>query len=197
MQADAIVIGGGATGCGIAWDLSLRGVKVILVERAGLGAGTTGRYHRPAAFGARYAVSDPETARECAQESVTMKRIAASAIKDTGGLFVLPSADDAGYVDAWVRACGAAGIPVRDIPHGEALAREPGLAPDLRMAFEVPDAVCNAFSLCSLLARAAEARGAAILTHHGVEEFMREGDRIVGVCLKDARTGAVRELEAG
>jgi glycerol-3-phosphate dehydrogenase len=196
MQADAIIIGGGATGCGIAWDLSLRGAKVILVERSGLGAGTTGRYHGLLHSGARYAVSDPDTARECARESVTVRRIAAPAVNDTGGFFVLAPGDDAGYVDPWVRACTAAGIHVRDIPRAEALSREPGLDPGITLAFEVPDAVCNAFSLCSLLARGAEARGAAIMTHHGLEDFLREGRRVVGARLKDLRTGASLELRS-
>ncbi len=66
MQADVIVIGGGATGCGIAWDLGLRGLRVVLVERGGLGAGTTGRYHGLLHSGARYAVTDPVPAAECA-----------------------------------------------------------------------------------------------------------------------------------
>ena len=196
MQMDAIIIGGGATGCGAAWDLSLRGVRVTLGERGGLGAGTSGRYHGLLHSGARYAVSDPDTARECAQESVIVKRIAASVINDTGGMFVLAPGDDSGYVDTWTRACANAGIPVRDIARSEALSREPGLDPGIRLAFEVPDAVCNAFSLCSLLARSAEARGAAILTNHGVEEFLREGSRVVGVRLKDVRTGAPLELRS-
>jgi len=32
MQTDVLVIGGGATGGGIAWDLALRGVRVVLAE---------------------------------------------------------------------------------------------------------------------------------------------------------------------
>ncbi len=194
MQTDAIVIGGGATGCGIAWDLSLRGVRVTLVDRGGLGAGTTGRYHGLLHSGGRYAVTDPETARECARESATVKAMAAAAVTDTAGLFVLAPGDDPGYVDAWVHACAAAGVTVRDIPREEALRREPGLNPAIVQAFEVPNAVCNSFTLCALLARGAEAHGASILTHHGVERLLLNENGIVGACLKDARTGAAVEL---
>ncbi len=32
METDVVVIGGGATGTGVAWDLTLRGLRVTLVE---------------------------------------------------------------------------------------------------------------------------------------------------------------------
>jgi glycerol-3-phosphate dehydrogenase len=196
MQTDVIVIGGGATGCGVAWDLSLRGVRVILVEKGGLGAGTSGRYHGLLHSGGRYAVADPDTARECALENCTVRRIAAPAVAATGGLFVQGRNDDASYIDEWLRACIVAGIPVREIPVTKALAQEPGLDPGIRAAFSVPDAVCNAFTLCSLLARGAEARGASILTHHEMKEFLREGCSVVGVRVQDARSGAAVVLHA-
>ena len=59
---DVAVIGGGVTGCGVAWDLALRGLSVVLLERGGLGSGTSGRFHGLVHSGARYAVSDPVAA---------------------------------------------------------------------------------------------------------------------------------------
>jgi glycine/D-amino acid oxidase-like deaminating enzyme len=44
-MTDVIVIGGGVTGCGVAWDLSLRGLHVVLLERGNLASGSTGRFH--------------------------------------------------------------------------------------------------------------------------------------------------------
>jgi glycerol-3-phosphate dehydrogenase len=64
-----VVIGGGSTGCGIARDLAMRGVEVTLVEKGNLTHGTTGRMHGLLHSGARYAVSDQESARECIQET--------------------------------------------------------------------------------------------------------------------------------
>jgi glycerol-3-phosphate dehydrogenase len=51
-----IVVGGGGTGAALAWDLSLRGVGVTLLERGELTSGTTGRHHGQLHCGARYAV---------------------------------------------------------------------------------------------------------------------------------------------
>ena len=57
-----LVVGGGATGTGVARDLSLRGVDVTLVERGGLGGGTSGRSHGVLHSGVRYAESGPNAA---------------------------------------------------------------------------------------------------------------------------------------
>ena len=61
-MTDVIVVGGGVTGCGVAWDLALRGLSVVLLERGGLASGTSGRFHGLVHSGARYAVSDPVAA---------------------------------------------------------------------------------------------------------------------------------------
>ena len=41
IETQVIVIGGGATGSGVLRDLSLRGVKAVLVEKNDLASGTT------------------------------------------------------------------------------------------------------------------------------------------------------------
>jgi glycerol-3-phosphate dehydrogenase len=39
---DVVIVGGGVNGCGIARDLALRGIKVILFEKRDLSSGATG-----------------------------------------------------------------------------------------------------------------------------------------------------------
>ena len=58
---DVIVIGGGATGAGIARDCARRGIRVLLIERFDISTGATGRNHGLLHSGARYAVTDQET----------------------------------------------------------------------------------------------------------------------------------------
>lgn len=65
METDVVIIGGGATGTGILRDCALRGLRCILVEKDDIAAGTTGRNHGLLHSGARYAVTDSESAREC------------------------------------------------------------------------------------------------------------------------------------
>ena len=59
LRTELLVIGGGATGAGVAWDAALRGYDVVLAERSDLGEGTSGRFHGLLHSGGRYAVKDP------------------------------------------------------------------------------------------------------------------------------------------
>ena len=62
IKADVLVIGGGATGAGVAWDAALRGYDVVLVERGDLAEGTSGRFHGLLHSGGRYVVKDAVSA---------------------------------------------------------------------------------------------------------------------------------------
>lgn len=194
MQTDVVVIGGGVTGSGVAWDLTLRGLDVTLVEMGDVGTGTSGRYHGLLHTGARYAASDLVSARECFQEHTTLRRVAPHVLDDTGGLFVLPPADEESFVEDWAAGCEAANIPVREINAAEALSREPLLHPGIRRAFEVPDASCDSFALCDTLRGSAESEGAMIRTYHRVESFYSENGRVSGVRTVDLRTGEAEDI---
>lgn len=193
---DVLVVGGGATGLAVARDLALRGLAVTLVEMGDYASGTSGRYHGLLHSGARYAVTDPEAARECIAENRTLRRIASSSIEDTGGLFVLCAGDDPSFEDRWLDGCGRAGIPARPMSRTEALEREPLLAPSLIRAFAVPDAVCNSHTLCGLLAQASLRSGASLLPFHRVEGLLVENGRVEGAIVKDLRAGRSLEIRA-
>ncbi len=77
----AIVIGAGFTGVAIAWDLTQRGFRVSVVERGPIANGTSGRTHGLLHSGARYAVNDQESAIECIQENLILRRIVPDAIE--------------------------------------------------------------------------------------------------------------------
>src|SRR5579862_5128911 len=51
---DLLVIGGGITGCGIALDAALRGMKVALIEKADFASGTSSRSTKLIHGGLRY-----------------------------------------------------------------------------------------------------------------------------------------------
>ena len=72
-ETDVIIIGGGATGAGMARDCARRGLRCILLERHDIATGATGRNHGLLHSGARYAVTDPESARECIEENMILR----------------------------------------------------------------------------------------------------------------------------
>ena len=103
LSTDVLVIGGGATGAGVAWDASLRGFDVVLVDRADLAEGTSGRFHGLLHSGGRYAVKDPRAAEECIAENRILKKISPDSIEDIGGFFVTTPFDDPAYADVFAR----------------------------------------------------------------------------------------------
>ncbi len=76
LRTEVLIIGGGATGAGIARDLALRGIPSLLVEKGDFTSGASGRNQGLLHSGARYAVNDPEAARECISENRILRRIA-------------------------------------------------------------------------------------------------------------------------
>src|SRR5436305_9373113 len=140
LSADVLVIGGGATGVGVAWDAALRGFDVVLVERGDLATGTTGRFHGLLHSGGRYAVKDPSAADECARENGILRDVAADCIEDTGGFFVTTPFDDTAYADRFAEDCRATGVPCEEIDPQQAMREEPRLNPRISRAFRVPDA---------------------------------------------------------
>ena len=53
-ELDLLVIGGAITGAGIAWDASVRGLKVGLLEMNDFASGTSSRSIKPVHGGLRY-----------------------------------------------------------------------------------------------------------------------------------------------
>ena len=191
---DVIVIGGGATGGGVALDLALRGLRVALVERGDLAAGTSGRYHGLLHSGGRYAVRDADSARECITENRILRRIVPHAIEDTGGFFITTPDDDPAYADTWLAACRDCGIDAAEIPVAEALRQEPALHPRILRAFRVPDAACDSFDVLTAMGAALPRLGSAVLTYHQVISIDVAAARAKGVVVRNARTGETRAI---
>lgn len=196
LECQLLVIGGGSTGAGVAWDAALRGFQVILVDRGDLATGTTGRFHGLLHSGGRYAVRDPQGARECARENVILRRVAGMAIEDTGGLFLTTPLDDLEYADRFLAACPAAEVPVEEISTAEALRREPRLNPEIQRAFSVRDGSIDSWKLVWGFAEGARELGARILPYHAVTAIPLRGGRVLGARLHDTHGGRDVEVRA-
>ncbi|EMB4322652.1 anaerobic glycerol-3-phosphate dehydrogenase subunit A [Pluralibacter gergoviae] len=191
-ESDVIIIGGGATGAGIARDCARRGLRVTLVERDDIATGATGRNHGLLHSGARYAVTDPESARECIAENAILKRVARHCVEPTGGLFITLPEDCLDYQQTFIDACRAAGIDTLQLTPEQALQMEPSVNPALIGAVKVPDGTVDPFRLTAANMLDARERGAVVRTGCEVTGLIRQGDRIAGVMIYD-KTHGVRE----
>ena len=193
-ETQAVVIGGGATGCGVLRDLSLRGIKAILVERDDIASGATGGNHGLLHSGARYAVKDPESAAECIHENRILRKIARHCIEPTGGLFVSLPEDDPSYAETFSAACRAAGISCDRLSVKEALSIEPNINPSITAACRVPDGSVDPFRLVSANLLDAKEHGGLALLHTEVTGFIFEQGRIAAVKCFDRRAKEDVEL---
>ena len=180
-QYDVIVIGGGITGAGTARDCAMRGLSTLLVERYDLTTGATGRNHGLLHSGARYAVTDRESAEECIRENMTLRKIARHCVEETDGLFITLPEDDLNYQATFIESCQRAGINAQAIDPKEALCLEPAANKDLIGAVKVPDGAVDPFRLTMANVFDARLHGADVLTYHEVTGMIKDGDRVVGV----------------
>jgi glycerol-3-phosphate dehydrogenase len=178
-----LVVGGGATGAGIARDLALRGVEVTLVERGALAGGTSGRSHGLLHSGARYAESDPEGAAECLDENRILRETAGACVRETDGLFVSLAEDDPGYFAEKRAACESVGIPVETLDGNRARELVPDLSPTVERALRVPDAVVSPSRLVAANAADARASGATVHTNAPVEGIETADGRVTAVAV--------------
>ncbi|GKW24635.1 glycerol-3-phosphate dehydrogenase [Pectobacterium carotovorum subsp. carotovorum] len=195
-ETDVVVIGGGATGAGTARDCALRGLRCLLLERYDIATGATGRNHGLLHSGARYAVTDGESARECIEENQILRRIARHCIEPTDGLFITLPEDDLGWQTQFITACQQAGIRAQAIDPQEALRLEPAANPTLIGAVRVPDGSVDPFRLTAANMIDACEHGAEVLTYHEVIGLIRQGDRITGVRVFDHKKGVETEIYA-
>ena len=196
LETSVIIIGGGATGTGIMRDCALRGIDCILIERNDLASGTTGGNHGLLHSGARYAVTDPHSAKECIAENRILKKIAKHCVEDTKGLFITLPEDDIDFQKEFITACDVAGIETNKLTRDEALRMEPNVNPDIIGAVDVPDGTLDPFRLCSSNVLDAKEHGAQLLTHTIVTSLIRHQDTVLGVRCLDLRSNEKFEVFA-
>jgi glycerol-3-phosphate dehydrogenase len=196
LKTEVLIVGGGATGVGIARDLSLRGIPSLLIEKGDLLSGASGRNHGLFHSGGRYAVSDPEAAREAIAENRILRRIAPHCIEETDGLFVSLPEDGVEFRDRFLRACEEVEIPAILLSRDETLSLEPELNPDLLSAVKVPDGAVDPFKLVLENARDAETHGAKFLLHTEIKSLISDGNEVTGAVAIDLLHGEEYSIDA-
>jgi glycerol-3-phosphate dehydrogenase len=190
---DLVVIGGGATGVGIALDAASRGYSVALFEQSDFGKGTSSRSTKLIHGGVRYlAQGDIGLVREALYERALLLRNAPAYVRELA--FVIPATS---YVEAlWYRA----GIGVYDMLAGSERIGRSALLSGRAVRDALPGIRAQAFDAGVLfhdgqfddarlligIARTAAAHGAVLLNYAPVTGFLRSGaGKIAGVRVLD------------
>jgi glycerol-3-phosphate dehydrogenase len=202
-QWDMIVIGGGATGLGIAVDAAARGYTTLLLEAHDFAKGTSSRSTKLVHGGVRYlAQGNVALVYEALQERGRLRRNAPHLVSALP--FVVP-----GYT-WWSQPFYGAGLLLYSVMAGrlgfgfsrivgpkETLRLAPTLQPKgLRGGVVYFDAQFDDTRLAITLLRTAQDYGALLVNYMPVTGFNKEGDQVRGVLTQDAETGEEFSLRA-
>lgn len=135
MTYDALVIGGGVMGAGTALHLARGGMKVLLLDRKGLGTGASGVNAGTLSLQIKRAVLVPYAlrGRERWAEAHRLLGVDVS-YHQTGGLTLAFTPEEAGILEARMAERKAAGVPLEIISAEKARAMEPAIGPRALLA---------------------------------------------------------------
>lgn len=200
---DLAVIGGGATGLGVALDAAARGFSVVLVESHDFAKGTSSRATKLLHGGVRYlAQGKLSLVREALHERSTLLAMAPHLAQPLP--FVMPS------YKFWESPFYGAGLRLYDALAGrhrlgatqflnraDTLARLPTLQPHgLRGGVQYWDGQFDDARLALALARTAARQGALLVNYCAATRLVHEGGKVTGLWVKDRETGHTHELHA-
>lgn len=200
---DLAVVGGGATGLGVALDAAARGFSVVLVESHDFAKGTSSRATKLVHGGVRYlAQGHIGLVREALQERTTLLKNAPHLAQPLP--FVMPS-----YM-FWETPFYGLGLKVYDFLAGSARlgateflsAREtrtslPTLRCDgLKGGVKYWDGQFDDARLAVALARTAATQGALLVNYCSADGLIHEGGRVAGLLCRDQESGRPYSLKA-
>jgi glycerol-3-phosphate dehydrogenase len=202
-QFDVVVIGGGVVGSGCALDAATRGLKVALVEARDFASGTSSRSSKMFHGGLRYLEQlEFGLVREALHErELSLTRLAPHLVKPMPFLFPLTHR-------WWERPYTAAGIFLYDslggaksVPAQKHLTRAGALrlSPGLKRSSLIGgiryyDTVVDDARHTMTVARTAAHYGAVVRCSTQVVALLREGDRVIGVRVRDSEDGSITEV---
>ncbi|MEV4375746.1 glycerol-3-phosphate dehydrogenase/oxidase [Streptosporangium sp. NPDC049644] len=205
-ELDVVVIGGGVVGAGVALDAATRGLSVGLLEARDFASGTSSRSSKLIHGGLRYLEQlNFELVREALQErALLLQRIAPHLVRPVPFLFPLKHMGwERPYVGAGLVLYDTMGFSTgltRGVPGHRHLSRTRALrlAPALRKsafsgAVQYWDAQVDDARYVMTMLRTASTYGAHVASRAQVVGFLREGERVTGVRVRDLESG--RELD--
>jgi len=203
---DAVVIGGGMAGAGVARDLALRGASVALFEKGDFASGTSSKSSKLIHGGLRYLeLGDFKLVRESLREKKTLERLAPHLVRPLPFLVPVYRGAARGLVKVrigmWLYdllAPGKSAERHRVLKPVDALALEPAVrAEDLRGAgYYFDDLLLFPERLCLENVLSAQRHGARVFNYCEVEEFTSGRRGLDGVKVRDLLSGQVQAVRA-
>ncbi|MBE0597804.1 MAG: FAD-dependent oxidoreductase, partial [Desulfuromonadales bacterium] len=202
---DVLIIGGGINGAGLARDLALRGLAVVLVDQGDFASGTSSASTRLIHGGLRYLQHlDFRLVLESCRERAVLQRIAPHLVRpqsllipvyrdDPHSLLAIRAGLSLYDLLAWFRA------PRRHrmLDAEAATSLEPALRPQgLRGAALYWDCRTDDARLCLENVLAAAGAGAQTVNYLAAVGMVKAGGKVVGARLRDQETGEEIDLEA-
>ncbi|QYC38551.1 Aerobic glycerol-3-phosphate dehydrogenase [Nonomuraea coxensis DSM 45129] len=208
-ELDVVVVGGGVVGAGVALDAVTRGLDTGLVEARDFASGTSSRSSKLIHGGLRYLEQlNFDLVREALRErSLLLQRIAPHLVRPVPFLFPLTHhVWERPYVGAGVALYDTLGFAsglTRGVPGHRHLSRSRALrlAPALKKsaftgAVQYWDAQVDDARYVMMMLRTAATYGAHVAPRTQVVGFLREGERVTGVRVRDLESGAELEIRA-
>ena len=203
---DAVVIGGGMAGAGVARDLALRGASVALFEKGDFASGTSSKSSKLIHGGLRYLeLFDFKLVRESLREKKTLERLAPHLVRPLPFLVPVYRGSKRGLITVrigmWLYDLLTPGRErerFRVLRPLDALTLEPSIqADDLRGAgYYFDDLLLFPERLCLENALSAARHGARVHNYCEVEAVTRGVGGIDGVRVRDLLTGRVHTVRA-
>ena len=202
-EFDLAVVGGGATGLGVALDAAARGLRVVLLEAHDFAQGTSSRSTKLVHGGVRYlAQGQLSLVREALRE----RRL----LLDNAPHLAQPLSSVMPSYRWWEQPFYGIGLLLYDLLAGRAglgateflnssqtLRALPTLrSQQLRGGVRYWDGQFDDARLALALARTAARAGALVLNHCPVSELLYEQGRVAGLRCQDAETGQSLEVRA-
>lgn len=200
---DILVIGGGATGLGIAVDAASRGYRVALVEKDDFAKGTSSRSTKLVHGGVRYlAQGNIKLVREALRERGILLRNAPHLTR--AQRFIVPS------FHWWEKYYYGLGLGLYDLLAGklqigsvrmlgrrQVLEQMPALrAKGLNGGIEYYDGQFDDARLAIALAMTAHDHGACLVNYAEVEGLLKDGKKVSGVTVRDRLSDELIGLKA-
>jgi len=208
-EYDIIVIGGGVVGAGSALDAVTRGLSTALVEMRDWASGTSSRSSKLIHGGLRYLeMLDFRLVREALRErGLLIQRLAPHLVRAVPFLYPL-------HGRFWERPYVGAGLAIYDtmaassgnsrgLPRHRHLSRKqalrlvPALKHDALIGgIQYSDAQVDDARHTMTLVRTAATYGADVANRTQVVKFLREGERVTGVRVRELETGDEFDIHA-